>query len=107
MDAPWPALEHGTGALPRAAVHWRNYSVITTPSPWRLAEPSLAGARSVAFATDLNRGTLEALRQTIAGSELIVGLGSGIAMDTAKYLSKAEQTPLAQVLSTSSNNACF
>jgi len=28
-------------------------------------------------------------------------------MDTAKYLAKVEQAALAQVLTTSSNNACF
>jgi glycerol-1-phosphate dehydrogenase [NAD(P)+] len=38
---------------------------------------------------------------------MIIGIGSGLSMDTAKYLAKTEKTALVQILTTSSNNACF
>lgn len=107
MTASWPAIEQGSGALKSAASGWRNFAVITTPSPWSLTKESLPDPRAVIFATDLKRTTLEALREKIKDAEMVVGVGSGLSMDTAKYLAKAEQTALAQVLTTSSNNACF
>ncbi len=107
MTAAWPDLEQGPGILKEAAADWRNYGVVTTHSPWALAKDALPEPKAVIFAKDLNRSTLETLRSQMAGADLIVGLGSGLAMDAAKYLAKAGQTGLAQILSTSSNNACF
>jgi glycerol-1-phosphate dehydrogenase [NAD(P)+] len=107
MTVSWPLLEKGSGALKAVASAWRNFAVVTTPSPWALTQASLPAPCAVIFATDLKRQTLEALRTRIRGANMIVGIGSGLSMDTAKYLAKAEQTPLAQILTTSSNNACF
>lgn len=103
----WPTLEKGDGALKAASADWRNFCVVTTPSPWRLAQSHVPIPQSVVFAENLGRQTLEALTAKVGDAGLIVGLGSGLAMDTAKYLAKAKRTALAQVLSTSSNNACF
>ena len=103
----WPALEKGVGALKAASADWQNFCVVTTQSPWRFAQTHLPEPRSVIFAENLNRKTLETLTTQTGDSHLIVGVGSGLAMDTAKYLAKVKQTALAQVLSTSSNNACF
>jgi hypothetical protein len=103
----WPDLEKGVGALRAASADWQNFCVVTTQSPWRFAQTHLPQPRSVIFAENLNRKTLETLTTQIGECHLIVGLGSGLAMDTAKYLAKTKQTTLAQVLSTSSNNACF
>lgn len=103
----WPALQKGDGALKQAAAGWRDYCVVTTASPWTLAKRDMPEPKSVIFAADLKRATLDMLREKTRGAEMVVGLGSGIAMDTAKFLAKANGTELAQVLSTSSNNACF
>jgi glycerol-1-phosphate dehydrogenase [NAD(P)+] len=103
----WPDLEKGDGALKAASADWRDFCVVTTPSPWRFAQPHLPEPRSVIFAENLNRKTLETLATQMGDSHLVVGVGSGLAMDAAKYLAKARQTALAQVPSTSSNNACF
>jgi glycerol-1-phosphate dehydrogenase [NAD(P)+] len=106
-DARWPALEKGADSLQEASAHWRSFAVVSTLSPWTLAKAKLPDPYSVIFANDLNRSTLNQLHERVRGAELIVGIGSGLSMDTAKYLAKAEQTTLAQVLTTSSNNACF
>lgn len=107
MTTAWPSLEKGEGALRAVAAGWRNFAVVTTASPWTLAESQMPMPRIVVTATDLNRRTLEALRERVRGADMIVGIGSGLAMDTAKFLAKVERTDLAQVLTTSSNNACF
>jgi glycerol-1-phosphate dehydrogenase [NAD(P)+] len=103
----WPAIEKGDGALKKASSAWRDFCVVTTHSPWALAKDSMPEPRAKIFATDLKRSTLEELRDQTGEAQMIVGLGSGIAMDTAKFLAKANGAELAQVLSTSSNNACF
>jgi glycerol-1-phosphate dehydrogenase [NAD(P)+] len=107
ITSTWPAINKGPGALKAAAADWRDFAVITTASPWALAAPHMPTPGAVIFVTDLNRPTLEALRGKVRGVSMVVGIGSGASMDTAKYLAKVEQTTLAQVLTTSSNNACF
>jgi glycerol-1-phosphate dehydrogenase [NAD(P)+] len=107
MTAAWPALDKGNGALKAAAAGWHNFAVVTTASPWALTKPHMPEPRMVVTATDLKRHTLEALRERVRGTDMIVGIGSGLSMDTAKFLAKAENAELAQVLTTSSNNACF
>src|SRR5256885_6604175 len=96
----WPALEKGDGALRAASAGWRDFCVVTTPSPWRLAESHVPKPRFVVFAENLGRQTLAAMTAKMGDAGLIVGLGSGLAMDTAKYLAKAKRTALAQVLTT-------
>jgi glycerol-1-phosphate dehydrogenase [NAD(P)+] len=107
MSTSWPALEKGRGILKSAASDWRDFAVVTTPSPWALVKGDLPEPRKVILATDLKRATLEAQRERVRGAGMIVGIGSGLSMDTAKYLAKTEGAALAQVLTTSSNNACF
>lgn len=106
-SSTWPAIDKGPGALKAAAADWCDFAVVTTASPWALAAPHMPEPQTVIHVTDLNRPTLEALRGKVRGARMVVGIGSGASMDTAKYLAKAEQTALAQVLTTSSNNACF
>src|SRR4051812_13133783 len=107
MNLTWPPIEKGPGALKIAAADWRDFAVITTASPWALAAPHLPKPRTVILVTDLKRRTLDGLREQLGGVRMVVGVGSGASVDTAKYLAKVAQTMLAQVLTTSSNNACF
>jgi glycerol dehydrogenase-like iron-containing ADH family enzyme len=107
MTTSWPGLEKGSGILKSATSAWRDFAVVTTPSPWALAKGVLPEPRTVILATDLKRKTLECLRERVRGASMIVGVGSGLSIDTAKYLAKTENAALAQVLTTSSNNACF
>ncbi len=107
MSTSWPALDKGSGALKAASANWRNFAVVTTPTPWRMCQALIPVPKAVIFATDLKRATLERMRADIRGADMIVGVGSGLSMDTAKFLAKVESKYLAQVLTTSSNNACF
>jgi len=103
----WSGIEKGENALKVASTNWRNFCVVTTPSPWKLAQSRMPEAASVVIAQDLHRKTLRSLVNSTPDVDFIIGLGSGLAMDTAKYLAKAKQTALVQVLTTSSNNAAF
>lgn len=107
MATAWPALEKGKSVLRDASATWREFCVVTTPSPWKVAERNLPNATSVVFVDSLNRDSLKDLSERIGGVSLIVGVGGGLAMDAAKYLAKVKRIKLAQVVSTSSNNACF
>lgn len=107
MTASWPSLDKGAGALKAVSASWHNFAVVTTASPWALTHTQMPTPAIVITATDLKRQTLDAFRGRVRGVDMIVGIGSGLSMDTAKFLAKAEHTALAQVLTTSSNNACF
>src|SRR4029079_3441461 len=107
MTTPWPALEKGSGILKSAASAWHDFAVVTTLSPLALVKAELPEPHAVILAPNLKRETLESLRERVRGASMIVGVGSGLSMDTAKYLAKTENAALAQVLTTSSNHACF
>jgi len=95
----WPKLSKGVGALESASAEWDNFCVVTTLSPWRLARSRMPDAQNVIFADSLQRDRLKGMVEQTDEFRLIVGLGSGLAMDTAKYLAKAKQSDLVQVLS--------
>jgi glycerol-1-phosphate dehydrogenase [NAD(P)+] len=107
MSIVWPKLEKGAQALKRGSAGWKNFGVVTTRSPWRLAQSAMPEPTQVLFIHSLERKDLKKLTEQLRGLDLLVGLGSGLAMDAAKFLAKVTGIGLAQVLSTSSNNACF
>jgi len=61
----------------------------------------------VFFIENLAREKLNGLAELLHQVDFVVGVGSGLAMDAAKYLAKKRQISLKQIISTSSNNACF
>lgn len=85
-----------------------NAIVVTQPEPWELLAPAW-GAMPVAVvqAVSLEREDLEALVRDLPPSDAIIGIGGGTAMDTAKWLHWRRKTPLHQVPSLPSVNACF
>ncbi len=108
MATAWPKLQRHAGALRESSRDWPAFTVVTTPSPWRTAQPMLARAPArIIFVPSLRRIDLDPALAQAKGAELIVGIGSGTAMDSAKYISKHLDTQLIQVPSTASNNACF
>lgn len=108
MATTWPTLEKDPDALRSASCGWGDFAVVTTRSPWAIAEPMLAvpPARTI-FVPGLDRAQLDRCSTQAQGRDLIVGIGSGIAMETAKYVAKKLGARLSQVPSTASNNACF
>src|SRR5262245_58549196 len=107
MSTVWPKLKKGAGILKSASAGWANFGIVTTRSPWSLARASVPQPTQLLLIDSLERKNLGHLAAQVRGLDLIVGLGSGIAMDAAKFLAKAISAGLAQVPSTSSNNACF
>jgi glycerol-1-phosphate dehydrogenase [NAD(P)+] len=104
----WPKLQRHTGALREHSRDWPGFTVVTTPSPWRLAQPMLGRApASVVIIPSLQRNGLAKALASAQGSKLIVGIGSGTAMDAAKYIAKHLDAKLIQVPSTAANNAPF
>jgi hypothetical protein len=92
MTTPWPALEKGSGVLKSAASAWRDFAVVTTPSPWALVKAEPPEPRAAILATDLKRETLESLRERVRGASMIVGVGSGLSMDTAPASCRCSST---------------
>ncbi len=108
MADAWPKLQRQAGALHECSRDWPAFTVITTPSPWRIAEPMLSRVPArVIFVPGLRHDDLDQALALAKSAGLIVGIGSGTAMDAAKYISKHLDANLIQVPSTASNNACF
>jgi glycerol-1-phosphate dehydrogenase [NAD(P)+] len=108
MTVAWPPMTAGPGALRAASAAWGRFGVVTTRSPWTLAEPMLAAAPArVARVTSLERADLERMAAELRGVERAVGLGGGLALDAAKFVAWRLGVPLVQVPSSASNNACF
>jgi glycerol-1-phosphate dehydrogenase [NAD(P)+] len=108
MGASWPAMVKGAGVVARESGGWGEFAVVTTTSPWAAARPMLKGdPRAVLVVESLERRHLEELARGASRVERVVGLGSGLAMDGAKYVAWRLGAALVQVPSTSSNNACF
>ena len=103
----WPAMVKGPGVLRRASAGWRDVAVVTTTSPWAAAQSMLSAPARTVVVGGLERAHLEGLASALAGVHRVVGLGSGLAMDGAKYVAWRTGATLVQVPSTSSNNACF
>jgi glycerol-1-phosphate dehydrogenase [NAD(P)+] len=101
-------MSTGAGALRQASQGWGRFAVVTTPSPWALAEPMLAAPPAqVTMVEGLERDGLEPLAARLAGLERVIGLGGGLAVDAAKFAAWRLDLPLVLVPSSASNNACF
>src|SRR5262245_49245008 len=81
----FPELSKGSGALSRLSASWSDFAVVTTNSPWKLAEPMLSTrpARVVRVET-LERDRLDTLAEGLKGGWRIVGMRSGPAGDGAQ-----------------------
>lgn len=98
----------GAGVVALKSAQWGDFAVVTTASPFTAARPLLqATPRAVLVVESLERSHLEELARAAGPVERVVGLGSGLAMDGAKYVAWRRAAALVQVPSTTSNNACF
>lgn len=84
-----------------------SYSAVVHDPPWSTIASSVPAPHRVVRAVSVDRGHLDALAAEPDAAEVIVGLGGGTALDTAKYLAWVQQRPLVLVPTITSVDAAF
>ena len=94
--AKQPDLRVGRGNLgAEIASLSGSYTLVSQPEPLAHVEGAIvAGAKATLTATSLEESHLARLVDDLAQTDHIVGIGGGVVMDTAKYLSWRSGTPL-------------
>ena len=92
-------IKYGHGLLERESSEWPRYSVVTTPSAYAAARPELAREPDqVVYARWLDWTHLQEITNAVPDdTDLIVGLGGGMALDSSKYVGLKKQVPLVLV----------
>lgn len=111
-SAPFDAtVVMGAEILRQATRSLPPYVAITTDPPWRLVGTRMGGPPAhVRFlvGTELNSAALESLRRPLPDTtRCVVGVGSGIAMDAAKYVAWQSGLPLELIPTVTASDAPF
>jgi len=84
------------------------FLVVTMEDLWPLFADAFAGAEChVHFVSSMDRDALEETLRALPAVEAVVGLGGGMAIDTAKYVAWRRRLPLFQVPTALSVDAMF
>ena len=89
-------IKYGHGLLHRESSSWPRYIVVTTPSAYGAALPFLASdPAGVGYVTWLDWTHLDQVAESLPDdTELVVGLGGGMAIDASKYVALRRGLPL-------------
>jgi len=91
-------IKYGHGLLEQESSTWPQYVVVSTPSAKRAAaghfsKPSLG----TALVSSLDWSHLDRAAECLPSSDLVVGLGGGLALDASKYIALKRDLPLVLV----------
>jgi glycerol-1-phosphate dehydrogenase [NAD(P)+] len=102
-----PKVSFNPGIAQGAAERFDSCVVITMPEPWELARAALGGnVRQVAFLTDVEEASLQALVRDLPPAEGVLGIGGGSSLDAAKYVAWTRGSRLVLIPTILSVDAC-
>lgn len=100
-------IRFGHGLLESESSGWPSYLAVTTPSAYKAAHASLAREpEGVGYVRWLDRKHLQEVTDSMpGGTELVVGIGGGTALDASKFVALSLGLPLIVVPSVVSTGA--
>lgn len=107
QKAKYPKLEFGRGIIRKKSAGWKNWLLVTMPDVLPFVEPLLASRPAyVLLVETMDRDRVEQAEARIPGVEMVVGIGGGMVMDMAKYVTWKRGLPLVLSPSIASVDAC-
>lgn len=83
-----PNFKFGRGIIRDASREWGDYLLVTMPEVWKKSEKMLLKKpRQIFFVKTMELIEIEKAEKELPGAETIVGMGGGMAIDFAKFVS--------------------